>query len=535
MQISAIFDDAALKQGAAAVLAALAKRDIRTALPLARTLFGEHPEVAEYAYILSEVLVVAGRTDEAFGLAIAAMDAAPDNPHFIAHYASCLLNQGRFEEALAQADACLAHNPAKACTYHALGVVYTGCGELDKALDAAKNAVVLAPDDMDLQFNLATGLRSAGRLEEAESIYDRLIAHNPHDWELYRNRADLRRQTTERNHVEQLEQILPKVKGDARGEVQLLGALAKELSDLGDYPRSFANLKKSADLRRRMLQYNVAGDVETMQALARAFDNGVLAASGGGLSDCEEPIFIVGLPRTGSTLLERILGSHSDVFAAGELQNFAVELVKLAKSTFAGERLDKLSLVEKSTQLDFSMLGKRYLDSTRPRTGSTRFFIDKMPLNFLYIGLIHLALPKARIIHLTRHPMDACYAIYKTPFDQAYPYSYDLQDLGRYYIAYRQLMEHWHALLPGRILDVAYEDLVSDTEGTIRQVLEHCDLPWQPACLNFHENLSPTNTASAAQVRQPVYTSSVAKWRHVEQWLAPLQAILDKAGISTES
>ena len=503
---------------------------MRAALHSARALFTEHPEVAEYAYILSEALVAVGRTDEAFGLAIAAMDAAPENPHFIAHYASCLLNQGRFDEALAEANASLGKKPTNAFTYQILGVVYTGCGELDKALDVSEKAAAMAPDEKDLQFNLATGLRSAGRLEEAESIYDRLIRDNPRDWELYRNRADLRRQTTERNHIVQLETVLPQASGNARGEIQLHGALAKELSDLGDYSRSFAHLKKSADLRRRMLQYDVAGDVETMQALADAFNSNVMSTAGG-LVDCEEPIFIVGLPRTGSTLLERMLGSHSDVFAAGELQNFAIELVKLAKSTFAGERLDKLSLVNKSTRLDFSALGANYLDSTRPRTGSSRFFIDKMPLNFLYIGLIHLALPAARIVHLTRHPMDACYAIYKTPFDQAYPYSYDLQDLGRYYIAYRQLMDHWHAMLPGRVLDVAYEDLVSNTEGTIRQVLEYCDLEWQPACLDFHQSLAPTNTASAAQVREPVYTSSVAKWRHVEEGLAPLRTMFEQAGI----
>ena len=530
MQINAIFEDALLAQKAAPTLAALSRKDIRAALPLARALFTDNPEVAENAYLLSEVLVAAGRTDEAFGLAIAAMDAAPENPHFIAHYASCLLNHGRFDEALAQAEASLGRRPTKACTYHILGVVYTGCGELDKALEVSEKAAAIAPQDMDLQFNLATGLRSAGRLEEAESIYDKLIANNSTDWELYRNRSDLRRQTTDRNHVAELEKMLPGARGNARGEIQLHGALAKELSDLGDYSRSFTHLKISADMRRRMLKYDVAGDVETMQALAGAFSHDVMSSSGG-LVDCEEPIFMVGLPRTGSTLLERMLGSHSDVFAAGELQNFAIELVKLAKTTFAGERLDKLSLVNKSTRLDFSALGANYLDSTRPRTGSTRYFIDKMPLNFLYIGLIKLALPAARIIHLTRHPMDACYAIYKTPFDQAYPYSYDLQDLGRYYIAYRELMDHWHSVLPGAVLDVAYEDLVSDTEATLNQVLNFCDLDWQPACLNFHQSLTPTNTASAAQVRQPVYTSSVAKWKHVEKELAPLRMMFDKAGI----
>jgi tetratricopeptide (TPR) repeat protein len=529
MHINAIFTDARLAQQAAPTLTALSRKDIRAALPLARALFADNPDVAENAYILSEVLTAAGRTDEAFGLAIAAMDLAPDNPHFMAHYASCLLNQGRFDEALAQAEASLLKKPAQACTFQILGVVYTGCGELAKALDVSEKAAAMAPEDMDVQFNLATGLRAAGRLEEAESLYDRLITNNPCDWELYRNRADLRRQTTERNHVAQLEKLLPEAKGNVRGEIQLHGALAKELSDLANYPRSFTHLKKSADLRRRMLQYDVAGDVETMRALSGAFSDDVISTARG-LVDCEEPIFIVGLPRTGSTMLERMLGSHSDVFAAGELQNFAIELVKLAKSTFAGERLDKLSLVNKSTQIDFSTLGANYLGSTRPRTGSSRFFIDKMPLNFLYIGLIHLALPKARIIHLTRHPMDACYAIYKTPFDQAYPYSYDLNDLGRYYIAYRELMDHWHAMLPGRVLDVSYEDLVSNTEVTLRQVTNYCDLDWQPACLNFHQSLAPTNTASAAQVREPVYTSSVGKWKHVEEGLAPLREMLEKAG-----
>jgi tetratricopeptide (TPR) repeat protein len=532
MQIDDIFHDVTLANRAIPTLDALARTDIRSALTSARALFAEDPEIAGYSYILSEVLLIAGRTDEAFGLAIAATDAAPDNPLFTAHYAHCLLHLGRFDEALTQADASLANNPHNVSSFHILGVVYTACGELGKALDMARESVAIAPDNTELQFNLATALRSAGHLEEAESIYDKLIDAAPSDWELYRNRADLRRQTPERNHLAQLETMLPATQGNARGRYQLLGALAKELSDLGDYQRSFAHLKESADLRRRMLKYDVAGDVETMSALAAAFSQTICSGGqGAGLDECEEPIFIVGLPRTGSTLLERMLGSHSDVFAAGELQNFAIELVKLAKSSFAGQPLDKLSLVAKSTQLDFSALGRRYLDSTRPRTGNSRFFIDKMPLNFLYIGLIHLALPRARIIHLTRHPMDACYAIYKTPFDQAYPYSYDLQDLGRYYIAYRKLMAHWHAVMPGAVLDVAYEDLVGDTEGTLRQVINYCDLDWQPACLNFHENTSPTNTASAAQVRQPVYNSSVDKWRQLEQELAPLSNILVQAGI----
>ena len=206
----------------------------------------------------------------------------------------------------------------------------------------------------------------------------------------------------------------------------------------------------------------------------------------------------------------------------------------MAQQTFAGESLGKLELIKKSSQLNFAELGKAFISSTRPRTGNHRCFIDKMPLNYLYIGLIHLALPRAKIIHLTRHPMDACYAIYKTLFEQAYPFSYDLDDLGRYYIAYRKLMAHWQRTLGEKILTVSYEGLTEDQEGVSREIVEFCGLDWQDACLNFKHNPTPIATASSSQVRQGIYKTSVQRWCCYEKQLSPLRELLTDAGIALE-
>jgi len=256
--------------------------------------------------------------------------------------------------------------------------------------------------------------------------------------------------------------------------------------------------------------------------------------------DCANPeaIFILGMPRTGTTLVERILASHSAVSSAGELNNFALEMSREAKKLMPPQQtqagVSKQDRVVASTGLDFSLLGQQYIDSTRPLTGNSQRFIDKMPLNFLYTGLIHLALPQAKIIHLQRHPLDTCFAIYKTLFADAYPFSYQLEELGSYYAAYRQLMAHWHQVMPDVIYDQPYETLVTDIEAKTQQLLAYCELPWEPACLDFHTQQQASTTASATQVRQPVYTSSVGKWRKFKDELAPLIKTLESEGIDPQ-
>jgi hypothetical protein len=276
------------------------------------------------------------------------------------------------------------------------------------------------------------------------------------------------------------------------------------------------------------MAYDVADDVATVDEIIKTYTPGICRAVDG--DNNREPIFIVGLPRTGTTLVDRILSSHSTVFAAGELNNFALEMTRLIQRQ--GSVRSKSEAIAASLHIDFAQLGKNYIDSTRPQTGHSAHFIDKMPLNYLYCGLIAKALPNAKIIELVRHPLDTCYAIYKQLFTLAYPFSYDLDDLAQYYLAYVRLMQHWHAALPGRILRVRYEDVVDNQEQQTRRLLQYCELDWEDGCLAFEKNRQASTTASAVQVREPIYRSSLGKWRHVQHELQPLIEKL-RAGLAT--
>jgi tetratricopeptide (TPR) repeat protein len=459
-----------------------------------------------------------------------ALRLAPDNAHLMILKAVALRSSGAPAEAASVASAAAARCGSDAAACQALGNFYTAAGEHHEALRWFTRAVALAPQSADCRFNRATLLRIVGQLEEAEAEYDRVIALDPHEYEAYYNRADLRRQSSERNHVAELEALVAKGIRHPRGEVLMRYALAKELEDLGVYPRSFEQLSLGARLRREHIAYDVQQDVATVEWVKAAFSSERLRAPATGCPS-REPIFIVGMPRTGTTLLERSLGQHPEVFAAGELPHFANALTAAVADLKGVPHLSRRDLVAASAEVDFRSVGQDYLARTRPATGHHAHFIDKLPLNYLYCGLIHLGLPSARIIHLTRHPMATCYAVYKTLFKDAYPFSYDLREIARYYAAYRRLMIYWDAALPGTILNVTYEDLVEKFESEIRRVLAYCGLPWHRACLEFHRNPYPTATASAAQVRRPLYDSSIRLWEKYEDELRPLRAMLIEEGI----
>jgi len=301
-------------------------------------------------------------------------------------------------------------------------------------------------------------------------------------------------------------------------------------SDLEEPERSFHYLQMGSNTRRSLMQYDVRRDLQTIESIRESFTREVFDRRDEGFNN-EEAVFILGMPRTGTTLVERILSSHSDVFAAGELNNFAVQMMQTLKSQVGSEKPNRDDLVRLTTELDFKRLGEAYVDSTRPFTGHTARFIDKMPLNYLYVGLIHVALPNAKIINLKRHPLDTCYAVYKQLFVDAYPFSYDLEELGRYYVAYHRLMEHWREVIPGVVHTVEYETLVTDIEQEARRLTDFCELDWQPQCLRFYENKAASTTASTVQVRQPVYRSSVGRWQDYREELAPLIGVLRDAGI----
>ena len=405
------------------------------------------------------------------------------------------------------------------------------CSRLEQYAEACAaydRAIALQPQRPQYWFNRAATCRYLGRLDQAESDYDQCLALDPRDAQACLNRSDLRVQTPARNHVAQLEALLAGGGWDWPRAVALHYALAKEYEDLGAHAASWAQLAAGAALRRRHLQYDPAVDLQTVDWLAAAFPGGRPRGAGGDPTD--EPIFIVGMPRTGSTLVDRMIGSHSQVCAAGELPHFGNAVVAAARRHL-GRDGTRQELVAASAGIDFAALGADYLARTRGQTGTTARFTDKLPLNYLYCALIDAALPGARIVHVTRHPLATCYGMFKVLFDQGYPFSYDLAELADYYIGYRRLMAHWQASLPGRFIEIGYEQLVADPAAQCQALIGALGLRWEPACLEFHRNPAPTNTASAAQVRRPLYTGSLTLWHNYAAQLAPLRARLEAAGI----
>jgi tetratricopeptide (TPR) repeat protein len=474
-------------------------RDWRAADAACRGLNAQYPTFAAGWLTASRIAMALGRRPDALGAADAAGRCAPNDPEI----------------------------------WDAVGTVRSYANDQLQALAAYDRAVALAPQDPRFIYNRAAVRRYLGDLEGAEADYDHVIVLKPSDYEAYLNRSQLRVQTAARNHVTQLADLAAKNIADWHGDVQIRFALAKEYEDLGEYAKSFEYLQSGAKRRREHMKYDVATDVATVGWVIDAFAGSPIEFTPGASE--ESPIFIVSLPRSGSTLVERILGNHSSVSSAGELDCFALAIVDAVRERSGRAQVPRRELIALSASLDFAALGRNYLQRARAAFGGGGRFIDKMPLNYLYCGLIRRALPNAKIVHVTRHPMAVGFAMYKTLFKQGYPFSYDLDETAQYYVAYRRLMQHWHATMPGAIHDVSYENLVAHQRGETRKLLVFCGLDWEEACVAFHENPAATTTASASQVRRPLYDSSVTQWRHYEAQLVDLSSQLRAAGISVEN
>jgi hypothetical protein len=454
----------------------------------------------------------------------------PKNVRLLLQRAEWLLALGESAQARNAAAAAWPSTAVDAKGCDAIGHVLSRAGDQMGALAAYGRAVALAPSEPHFRFNRATVRRFLGDLEGAEADYDAVIALKPNDYEAHLNRSELRLQTSGRNHIAALEALLAEGSTNWLGEVRLRYALAKEHEDLGQHSQSFEQLARGARLRRKHLTYDVNKDVATVDGIIRAYPT-ILSPEAPSQANPATPIFILGLPRSGSTLIERILGNHIAVCAGGELPHFAFALVSQLQSRNGNASLTREALVAESARVDFAALGREYLARVRAGGVASRCFTDKMPLNYLYCGLIRRAFPSARIVHVQRHPMAACYAMHKTLFQDGYPFSYDLDELARYFVAYRRLMRHWAETLPGAIHELRYEDLIADPHGETRRLLDFCGLEWQDACTDWHTNSAPTTTASAAQVRRPLYDTSVSQWRHYRSQLASLERQLREAGI----
>jgi len=420
--------------------------------------------------------------------------------------------------------------PDDALTLDTIGCVFSHTGDHPAAIELFARAVELEPENTEYLFNLASSQRFLGNFAAAEQSHEKAIATDPGFYKAHWSLSNLRRQSAEANHIDRLLATLRDSAGDRNASAFLHNALAKEYDDIGANDQAFQHLTAGKSLIRETLDYSIQEDQALVDHIIGLFSTPMDQARS---CDSAEPIFIVGMPRTGTTLAERIVSSHSQVYGAGELRNFAL-MMKRMSGTRSHRILDNETL-DRALQLDPQQLGETYIESTRPATGHTPHFTDKTPLNFLNIGYIARALPNARIVCLRRNPLDTCLSNFRQMFSPDsspyYRYSYDLLETGRYYLLFDQLMQHWEQVLPGSFLRVDYEALVADQETQSRRLLAHCGLDWEPACLEFERNEAPVATASATQVRQKIYSDATARWKRYANQLQPLRELLETSGI----
>ncbi len=456
----------------------------------------------------------------------------PTRADYLAQQARALAMSRDSRAAQAAADAAAALVDARdVMTMDPLGVVYSQVQQHARAAEFMRRTVAMVPGDARLHFNLAMSHMYAGDIDAAEASLEDCLRLDPGYWKAHLSLAQLRRQQPGQNHVERLYARLDAAPDDAaRMYVEL--ALAKELEDLGDDAESFGHLQAGKRAGGRGRRYDFSRDQALFDAIAAAFTKPQQRAGG---CESDEPLFVFGMPRSGTTLVDRILGSHPLVQSAGELENFSVALKRGSGSTTAA--LLDADTIARAAGLDMTVLGRTYLDSTRPATGQRAHFVDKLPHNFMYVGWIAQALPNAKLVCVRRDPMDTCLSNFRQLFAQTspyYDYSFDLLDTGRYFLAFDRLMAHWQRTLPGRILEVRYEHLVDAQEAQTRALLAFCGLPWDPACLRFEENAAPVSTASAVQVRSPMFRSSLQRWRRFETQTLDLRQLLQDGGIRVE-
>ena len=410
----------------------------------------------------------------------------------------------------------------------AVGSLMIHLGLEAQGSELLRRAVALPDASPEILYNLASGERMLGNLQAAHDLLDRLLLAKPDHAPAHHMRSGIRRQTKTHNHINVLRSAAQRASANPLTRSTLLFALGKELEDIGNFPASFDAISEACRTRRGHMRYEVAADVEAIENITDQFKAAALQPVGGHVA-AATPIFVLGLPRSGTTLVERMLDGHSAVTGAGELQFFPGAVVEGVQK-IGGGAVSKIGFAKWSLQVEPDWLAQRYLEQADPQR--TPFFVDKLPLNYLYIGLIRRALPNSKIVLLDRHPVDTCYAMYKTLFEEAYPFSYNLDDLAAYYLAYARLVEHWQSLLGDAIHVVSYEALVTDTDRELRRLLDYLGLPWEQNCLNFYERTDAISTASSTQVREPVHTRSVGSWQRYAEQLQPLVELLRQGGVA---
>lgn len=451
-----------------------------------------HPRQPDVHNNLANVLLRQGDPEKAVTHYRTAIEIKPDYADAHGNLGNALLELNQLDESIAQNRRALALNPARFESYNNLGIAYQALGRFEEATAAFEQALLLSPDEAPAHLNLAN-----------------MTKFEPND----RRLPKLKRMLA---HVERL---------DTEKQIAAHFAMSKALSDLANYDDAFTHLATANRLKRSTFVYDEAQLLAAFADLIATFTPDMFGAVAGRGDPSWSPIFIVGMPRSGTTLMEQVLASHSKVFGAGELETF-----KDAIGHGLGTQMPNFSRPDLITTLSadqITELGQRYTGSVRALAPGAERIVDKMPLNFMFVGLIHLALPKAKIIHMRRDPLDNCVSCFQLLFAGHHPFAYDLAELGHYYRGYDAMMSHWTTVLPRDVMiEVQYEDLVDDFEGVAGRVLAHCGLDWEDTCSDFQLTQRTVRTASLMQVRQPLFRTSMGRWRRYEKYLGPLREAL---------
>lgn len=430
---------------------------------------------------------------------------------------------GNAETALARAEALPVKDPL---VMDVLGTVHSLLGDQPAALDWYDKASA-ASDSAVYELSRAKALTFLGKLDEADTALVRVLEEKPEASQAHWMKSRLKKADTD-SHVKEMQKLLQNVPEQSEAASFFNYAIGKEYEDLEKWDAAFEHYAKGAKARRAAVQFDEPAEVAMFDALASTFDAEYLNSAGLGHDD-PSPIFIVGQPRTGTTLIERIITAHSDVSSAGELQQFAMSIKRLSGIT--SPKPMTADIVLRAASIDPAELGRMYLHTTRTLRGNTPRFVDKMPVNYLYSPIIAAALPNAKIIHVTRDPMDSCFSSFKQLFADAYYHSYDLEEMARHHVRYRKLMARWQEVLGDRMLTISYEKTVQETDVNSGNIMEYLDLEWQEAVVNFFEQEGSVTTASAAQVREKAHTRSVGLWQRYASQLDPVRKILAEADI----
>jgi tetratricopeptide (TPR) repeat protein len=479
------------------------------------------PGHAEAHGNLGSALAALGRIEEAIAHYERALALKPDYAEGHSNLGAVLSAQGRTEEAAAHYERSAAIQPGLPEAHNNLGIVRMRQGRFGEALTHFERAIAINPHFAEPHNNLGNILKEEGRFQEAWTHYGRAIEIRPDYAEAHYNRSEIPNFRQGDEPLQALEKLAERKDLPPHKAWHVHFALAKALEDSGDYQRAFENLRRGNALKRQYIHYDETVEFRFVRRISALFDSGVFDRLQGNGDASPVPIFVLGMPRSGSTLIEQILASHPRIQAAGELVN--LETVTAAATDAEGRLVPYPDYVPALDAGALRRIGVSYIASLPTLAEGKVRIVDKLPGNFSRIGLIRLILPNARIIHTTRNPIDTCVSCYSKLFDRGHHYTYDLAELGRYYRAYRDLMTHWRSVLPpDAMLDVAYEDVVADLEGQARRLIAYCGLPWDDRCLSFHTTNRAVRTASAVQVRRPLFRTSVQRWRRYKSSLGPL-------------